>query len=156
MSILALVAQAPKTLRYMVWPATWRVSIVAVCVWKRTRIVEILPYDLARHDLSGMYYAVSAVYGVVAGFIITAITIVASRDSEYVRAMLQGAHTSVPVKLLWAVITLFTFSLVLATLGPISNEIVPLSLFVGSTCVVALELLLTTFLIFLAMTPRGK
>jgi hypothetical protein len=131
-------------------------GIVTFALCNQSWFVSLTPYGEISGDLSGMFYAVSAVYGVIAGFTITALTIIAATDSESVKSLRANAQFSIPVKLLWAVLTLITYSLINALIGPMSNKEIAITLLVVSVITVLFELLATSFLVLLSTTPWGR
>ncbi|WP_211438936.1 hypothetical protein [Corynebacterium glutamicum] len=152
--------QRPSWFRYVAGPLLWRASILGLAVWKSDFIVGYVPYDLISSDapslISGMFYAVAGVLGVLAGFIITALTIVASSDSESVRRMKRTAPSSLPKKLLYSVLTLLFLSLSIALSGPIAVKAVPLALLGAAVLIATIEVLSVAVLVYIAISPRKE
>ena len=99
-----------------------------------------------------MFYAMSAVYGVLAGFVITSLTIISASDSESAKEMRVSAKNSVPIKLLWAVFTLLVFAVILALIGPVAFYERSLCFLMATIVISIIEFVVIIVLIFFTIT----
>lgn len=146
--------------RYIVGPIIWRATILGLAIWKAEFLVGKLPINLESSDalstMGGMFYAIAGVLGVLAGFIITALTIVATSDSDSVRRMKVSAPSSLPKKLLYAVLTLLFLALLTALLGPFSTSPIAISLLIGSILISGIEVTTVAAVVYIAISPRKR
>lgn len=148
----------PSFFRFVLGPLSWRISILGLALWKSDALVRHLPLDLnsteAPNVISGMFYSVAGVFGVLAGFIITALTIVASSDSDNAQRMRKNAPSSLPKKLLYAVLTLLILSLSIALAGPIAANVAPIALLGAAVVIALIEVASVSVLVYIVISPR--
>lgn len=104
-----------------------------------------------------MFYAVASVLGVLAAFLTTSLTILASSDSQATQRIRKEGGSGLVVTFLYAVITLLFAALTIALLGPIA-DVVRWSKFamVGLVLVSVLEMLIITIYTYFALVEKGS
>lgn len=102
-----------------------------------------------------MYYAVSGVYGVIAGFLITAMTIVVVSDSGPASTLKNAIPLSTSFKFIYSIVTLLILSLSLALLGPFSSNYWTHGFVIGSVLISLIELIIIVLFI-LSEVPAFK
>jgi hypothetical protein len=153
-NILVAIAKTPKVIRFFIWPLMWRSTIISFALCFCQKYIDYFPYRQSKCgcDLSGMFYAMSAVYGVLAGFVITSLTIISASDSESAKEMRASARNSIPIKLLWAVFTLLVFSVILALVGPVAHYECSLCFLMATIVISIIEFVVIIVLIFFTIT----
>ena len=153
MNILVAIAKTPKVIRFFIWPLMWRSTIISFALCFCQKYIDYFPYRQSKCvcDLSGMFYAMSAVYGVLAGFVITSLTIISASDSESAKEMRVSAKNSVPIKLLWAVFSLL-FAVILALIGPVAFYERSLCFLMATIVISIIEFVVIIVLIFFTIT----
>ena len=147
-SVSIKIAQSPKVLRHCIGPISWRLIIMIATVMGWIQVSNKHPHiKFPANGLDSMYYSICAVYGVIAGFLITAMTIVVISDSVSAVSMRKRAQDSVPYKIIFAIVTLLFFALLIAFLGPFSARIWTQGVVIGSTIVVVIEFAIVVLLV---------
>src|SRR5699024_8587856 len=105
-SVSIKIAQSPKVLRYCIGPISWRLIIMIATVMGWIQVSNKHPHiKFPANGLDSMYYSICAAYGVIAGFLITAMMIVVISDSVSAVSMRKRAQDSVPYKIIFAIVT---------------------------------------------------
>ncbi|AMA00225.1 hypothetical protein [Corynebacterium glutamicum] len=146
----------PSWLRRVIWPLIWRLAVVFLPIGIGMKnLSPISPWGTA--ELQSMFYAVASVLGVLAAFLTTSLTILASSDSQATQRIRKEGGSGLVVTFLYAVITLLFAALTIALLGPIA-DVVRWSKFamVGLVLVSVLEMLIITIYTYFALVEKGS
>lgn len=152
-----MVAQSPKVLRYFVAPLIWRILALVLTSFVGELVDGKLKFLCTNgQDYAAMYYAISGVYGVVAGFLITAMTIVVVSDSDSALSIKHSAPESIPFKFVYGIITLILLSLMVALLGPFSSNSWTKGFIFGSILIALTELLIVVLFVLGEILPQNS
>src|SRR5699024_754320 len=102
-------------------------------------------------DLSPMFYAISSVLGIIAGFLVASLSVVGLGSTQAADRMRRLGRRSLPLKLLYAVICLLRAALALAFVGPFAVLAWAFGLLTGAVLVALVELGVVACLVCLAL-----
>lgn len=156
-SLTNLIKDTPPLIRYFFAPILWRAAILLLPVIFSEKVSNMLPYtskSLDGVDKSSMFYSIAGIMGVLAGFVITALTIFATADSAPVRKMKGNAPSSLPAKLLYSVLTLLFTAFSIALAGPFCAGVVPYGILTGGITVALIEIFLVSILVYMSVSPK--
>ncbi|MDU0478378.1 hypothetical protein QVA66_03880 [Staphylococcus chromogenes] len=158
--LLSLPAKTPGILRFVIMPILWRTAVIAPFLVKHNELGKHIPLDLSAESTqaltSSMFTGVASVLGVLAGFIVTSLTIVMAAQGSALEEMKQAAPRSLPIKLLYSTMTLFLISLITAILSPWSTKTTALALVAGMILLSIVEVSIVAFVVYRSMVPITK
>lgn len=157
---ISRVDSLPKFVRFVLGPLVWRAGIVGATFTLLHHFPQLVIYDLygrnALAELSPMFYSVAGVLGVLAGFLVAALTILGTANSPSTASMRQRAATSMPLKLLYSIATLLVASIAISLAGPYADRIFSFAILCGGLLVAAGEMVAVSLLVFMALVPSGS
>lgn len=157
---ILLVDSLPRFVRFVLGPLVWRAGMVGVTFALLHHFPELVIYDLkdknALAELSPMFYSVAGVLGVLAGFLVAALTILGTTSSSSVEAMKKRAATSMPLKLLYSIASLLLASITISLVGPYADRIFSFGILGGGLLIAASEMVAVSFLVFMALVPHNS
>lgn len=147
--------------RFIVGPIVWRLLLIALAILVCVNFPSLDPYKLLASpstkneivDLSPMFYAISSVLGIIAGFLVASLSVVGLGSTQAADRMRRLGRRSLPLKLLYAVICLFLTALAIAFVGPFADRAWAFGLLTGAVLVALIELGVVAFLVFIALRP---
>lgn len=112
-----LATNLPFTLRFLLLPAIWRLAVLAgwYLIVTRPLDIEKIPWlnDYAQ-DLGTVLGTLSGVFGVLAAFVSTSVTVIYASGAQAAEALKNASPRSLPRKLIYSALTLLGLSLLLA------------------------------------------
>lgn len=154
MRFLESPGRIPIWLSRLFWPLVWRFGLIAaVILWGMCGNLRVSFWD--QPDLHSMFYAVSSVIGILAAFLTTSLTILATSDSKATIRIKEQGGPGLVVTFLYAVVTLLVSALSVAVLGPAadSTEWAPYVL-IGIVVVALIEILIVAFYTYLSLVDK--
>lgn len=111
----------PYAIRHAVAPGLWRLALVLF--WGTISFYVIPPSSPLWtssyiNDLNEVFKTLSGVFGVLAAFVSTSVTVIYTGDSSGARRMRSMSKHSLPRKLVYSALTLLALSFVLALFTP--------------------------------------
>ncbi|RSZ66019.1 hypothetical protein EAH68_00200 [Corynebacterium hylobatis] len=155
MRFLEKPGQIPIWVSRLFWPLAWRSLLLAVVVlWGLRGDLNISFWDSP--NLDSMFYAVSSVIGILAAFLTTSLTILATSDSKATMRIKEQGGAGLVVTFLYAVVTLLVSALVIAVIGPAAASTRWASyVLIGIVAIAFIEILIVTFYTYLSLVDKG-
>lgn len=157
---VSLLGSLPRVVRFVLWPVLWRGGVIIGIFALLRKFPDLVPYDLEKGgsvlDLSPMFYSISGVLGVLAGFLVAALTILGTVNLPSAEMMRRRAATSMPLKLLYSIATLLVASIAVSLSGPYADHFLSFTALFGGLAVAGLEMIAVSFLVFMALVPQGS